>query len=228
MKIAQSLSKRIKALKVAQSIARKNGVDARNARPADLVLVQKIDNSKDSYRFSLRAEDNKFSIAKGLLDRNGFIATHMALGIVKAPILNGTEYLGAKAIEFFPDPDVFDGVATADLSESEALEHIYTTGKYTLKTNQDNRIDNESCRHLRTVQETQASATTASMAVGAEFKELGAAVGFGGGDDNAVIINFNCKDKSMIEGDATSNNYLVVILDGAIVHGLTTKVYTQR
>lgn len=222
-------NQRQKAWQIAAGAAKKQGLPKEKARPQELLLFAKLDASENQYRLSLKHDDQiKIApgIARGLLDRDGYMATMMALGVIKVPVIATVEYFAAAIPSFWEDPALFPTVATTTLSESQALASIWW-GTHTLQTNQDVRIDKSPNRHFRTVHQTQTSANTANMQLGIEMKEIGAAVRFGGGDDNEIIITLDCKDKTDIVGAATHNNYLMVVLDGAVIKGSTTKFYTK-
>ncbi len=220
-----------KAVRIGQRAARKMKVDSKNARPGELLLFARLETNKSEYKLSLAHEDASrvLDIAKGLRDRNGFAAIGMALGVLPAPVINSNEHADAAEIIYHADTNVFIAAATVDLTEAQAIACIYNGGRHTLKTNQEVRIDDEPNVGFRTVHQTQASATTANQFNGSEVKPFGAIVRFGGGDINEVIITLNCDDKSAISGvTGTRNNYLAVRLIGSIIHGATTKMYTNR
>lgn len=217
------------AVQRAMGAASRLGLDPTKARPHILMLVAKLIASEGKYNISLRQEDQKRiapGVVRGLLDRDSFIASAMALGILPVPVINGKEYFTAAAPVFFPDRNVFGEAAGAghDLSEAQALESLYL-GDHTLKTNEGIRIDKNPNIHFRTVQQTQGSATTANMFTGHEFKDIGADVRFGGGDENEIIISSQCDDKTLIGGPAARNNYILIMLQGAIIKGGTSKAY---
>ncbi|MEM9529186.1 MAG: hypothetical protein AAGA31_21430, partial [Bacteroidota bacterium] len=148
--------------------------------------------------------------------------------ILPVPVIDGKEYFTAAAPEFWPDPRVFDEAAAAPgvLSETQALESIYW-GDHSLKTNTGIRLDKNPNLLFRNVQTTQAGANTAN-----EFhdfiKPIGASVRFGGGDENEITVRINCPDKALIGGPEARNNYLMILLDGAIVKGATEKIRVAR
>jgi hypothetical protein len=151
----------------------------------------------------------------------------MAIGLIKVPVIGGKEYPTSGTVSFFPDKNLFAepaGVAPNVLAEAQALESIYF-GDHTLKTNEGIRLDKNPNFLFRHVHQTQASATTAGMLTGEEFKDIGADVRFAGGDENEVRISIKCDDKTLIGGPAASNNYLLVFLIGAVSKGATTKRY---
>lgn len=208
--------------------AKRMGLDATNARPHQLLLWAKLSTSENQYRIPLKDEDQRAvapGVGRGILDRDGFMAVSMALGIVPVPVLGGKPYFTAAAPVWFPDPNVFNTAAgSATLSEAQALESVYW-GSHTLKTNTGVRLDKNPNLVFRTVQQTQASAATQGMQNGVEFKQIGAIVRFSGGDENEIIIDINCLDKTHIAGTADRANYLLLVLDGAIIKGSTSKAY---
>ncbi|MEO0733389.1 MAG: hypothetical protein AAFZ52_11180 [Bacteroidota bacterium] len=212
--------------RLAMSAAAKLGLDPTKARPHVLMLFAQLLDSESQYIFTLNHEDNRRiapGIGRGLLDRDAFIAAGMGIGLLPVPVRGGQEYFTAAAPEFWPDPGVFAEAAAAPgvLSESEALESVYW-GDHSLKTNTGIRLDKNPNLLFRTVHTTQAGADTNN-----EFhdfiKPIGASVRFGGGDENEITVRINCPDKTLIGGPADRNNYLMILLDGAIVKGATEK-----
>lgn len=225
-----SILSRSQVMRMAQAAAGKMGLKKTKARPHELILALPLKGDEDTYTFSLHRESaEKYlpQITKGLEDRSAFIAIGGAVGILSVPVIGTVEYPTAAAIEYHPDGQIFSQAATTTLTEKQALESIYY-GRMTLKTNEGVRLDKMPMLHFRTVPQTQASATTANQFSGAEVKALGAAVRFGGGDDNEVSISIKCADKTNIVGNATRKNYLIVRLVGTIIKGSTTKAYTAQ
>jgi len=219
------------ATRLARRAAKKMNVAAGEARPHQLHLWAELSTSENQYRIPLKDEDQRRiapGVGRGLLDRDAFLASAIGLGLVPVPIINGEKFFTSAAPVWWPDPNVFNEAAgTANLSEAAALEAVYW-GTHSLKTNTGVRIDKNPNLSLRTVQDTQASANTANMQTGLELEEIGAIIRFSGGDENEIIIDLNCKDKTHIAGTAARTNYLLVVLDGAIVKGATNKAYLGR
>ena len=218
---------RNKAQRIAVQAALKMGLRKENVRPHELILAAKLTTADNDYTISL--EDNKqkaiLSWAEGLKDRDAFIAIGMAMGVLPVKKVSGTEYPTASLPVYHPDPNVFaEAAGSATLSEAEAVTSLWV-GRHTLKTNEGNRIDKQPNLHFLTIQETQASASTANMVTGMELKEIGAAVRFGGGDLNEIIIHLNCPDKTHIAGTAARQNYILIRLCGAVIKGGTNKTY---
>ena len=215
-----------KVMSVAKRAARGLGLDHTKARPHKLLLFTQFDPNEGSYKFPVKHEDAKaiISLAKGLLDRDAFLAVRMAMGILSVPVIGGSEYPSAGELAFFPDPNIFDGPATNVLTEVQALSSYYWAD-ITLQTNEGIRLDKMPAIGFRTVLQTQGSATTLPMQNGNEFKDLESVVRFGGGDENEIIVKIDSGDKSAIAGPADRNNYGLIILDGAIIKGSTTKQY---
>jgi hypothetical protein len=214
----------------AMAAANERGMDMTKVRPHTLILAAQLTASESNYAFDLRqsAQENILpGVVRGLLDRDGFLASGMAIGLIKVPVIGGKEYPTSGTVSFFPDKNLFAepaGVAPNVLAEAQALESIYF-GDHTLKTNEGIRLDKNPNFLFRHVHQTQASATTAGMLTGEEFKDIGADVRFAGGDENEVRISIKCDDKTLIGGPAASNNYLLVFLIGAVSKGATTKRY---
>ncbi|MEM6397779.1 MAG: hypothetical protein AAF741_15630 [Bacteroidota bacterium] len=222
------LIQRALAVRTARRVARKQGLNATNSRPHQLHLWAPLSTSENQYVFPIKAEDQARiapGVGRGLLDRDAFMAHSMAVGIVPVPVVGGKEIFTAAAPVWFPDPNVFaEAAGAATLSEAQALESIYW-GDFSLKTNVGVRIDKHPLLPFRTVQQTQGSATTSNMQNGEEFNEIGAIVKFTGGDENEIIININCQDKTHLAGTADRNNYILIALDGAIIKSSTSKAY---
>lgn len=213
----------------AMSAAVKRGMDMSKVRPHTLILAAPLSDQESKYEFDLRhkSQENILpGVVRGLLDRDGFIASAMGLAVISVPVIGGKEYPTAGVISFFPDPQIFDAPAAAPgvLSEVQALESIYF-GDHTLKTNEGIRLDKNPNFLFRTVHQTQTSGSTVNMLTGDEFKDIGADVRFAGGDENLVTVGLKCDDKTLIGGPAERNNYLLVFLLGAVSKGGTTKAY---
>lgn len=223
---------RDKAWRIAYGAVERLGLPTEKARPHELILVAPLSASENQYSLKLNYEEQQriLNISEGLLDRDSFIAVGMSLGIIPVPVVSNVEYPSAAAPLFFPDPNVFSTAATTTLTEAQALESIYW-GRHTLITNEGVRIQKRPNFSFRTVQQTQGSANTQNMQNDQEIKEIGAPVRFGGGDQNEIIIDIKCDDKTDIAGAITAGdghqNYLMVGLYGAILKGSTTKVYTR-
>lgn len=211
----------------ATQAARNKNLPTSKARPEELTLLAKLDVNNNAYVISLKHEIQQkiAKVTKGLLDRDGFIATMMKVGILPVPVINSVEHFTAAAPVFWPDPIVLDTAAgTADLSEAQANESIYW-GHYSIETNEDKRMEKHTLQSFRTIQQTQASANTANMQTGLEWKPLEAAIRFAGGDENEIHIQINCLDKTHLAGPAARNNYLLIGLKGSIIKGITTKAF---
>lgn len=220
---------RDKAWRIAFNAVKNMGLPTDKARPHELFLFAKLSTDEGQYTMKLNYEEQQriLNISEGLLDRDSFVAVGMSIGILPVPVIATVEYPSAAAPNFWPDPNVFDTAAGgATLSEAQALESIYW-GRHTLITNEGVRIQKRPNQSFRTVQETQGSASTANMQNDQEIKEIGAPVRYGGGDQNEIIIDIKCDDKTHLAGAAARQNYLMVGLYGAILKGSTTKVYTR-
>ena len=220
-----------KVMKLAQQGAQSMGLSPSKARPHELILYKKIKSSLSSYTFSLKDEQarKELSIANGLLDRNGFVAVGMAIGILQVPVIGGVEYPEAGTIHYHADTNAFAGPATNVLSEQQALNSFYQAGSYKLETNEGKRIDGAPTLSFRTVSQTQQTDNQVNMQTGGEVKELGVIVRFAGGDTNDVIITHECQDKTAIGGVVDEFvNYLCVRLVGAIVKGGTSAAYLNK
>ncbi len=216
---------RSSAWKVAVSAANSLGLDISKARPDELCLVAPFSASEGSYIIKLNDAIQKdiLPFAKGLLDRDAFVAVGMSLGIIPVEIVSGNAvYMPPK---FWPDKNIFNE-ATSGLIEHKALEGLYW-GDHTITTNEGKRITNRLNMTFRTVQDTQQSATTDNVQNGMEIKELGAPIRFGGGDENEIQIRVRATDKTNIAGNANRLNYLFIGLYGAIIKGASTKLTTS-
>lgn len=209
---------------VASQAAGSLGLDVSKARPDELCLVAKLSSSDGSYTIKLndQAQKDILSIAKGLLDRDAFIAVGMAIGIIPVEIIGGNNVFMPP--KFWPDKNVFTE-ATSGLIEHKALEGVYW-GDHTITTNEGKRITSRKNMSFRTAQQTQHSATTDNIQNGLEIKELGAPIRFGGGDENEIQIRVHTTDKTNLPGNATRVNYLFIGLYGAIIKGASTKLTT--
>lgn len=209
--------------------ANKSGLPVTKVRPHTLILGAKLDPTESSYDLDLRDEKQSSilpGVTRGLVDRDGFIASAMGLALYSVPVIGGTEYPTNGQLAFFPDANIFAAAAAAPgvLSETQQLESIYM-GDHTLKTNEGIRLEKNPNYLFRTAHQTQTSGTTSNMLTGIEYKDLGADVRFGGGDDNLITISHKCLDKTLIGGPAERNNYILVFLLGVVFKGGTTKAY---
>lgn len=223
---------RYKAHQIAVQGAVQLGLKKTEARPHSLLLVARLSASENQYVLSLDDQDQKrlLDLANGLEDRDMFIAVAMSLGILKVPIVDGTERDTAAELAFWPDPELFAtaGAGPTNLSEAQALRSIYW-GRHTIKTNQGVRFDKTPNRHFYHNADTQHSANTANVIDGAELKEIGAAVRFAGGDNNEITIHIRCSDMTLLPGEADSHaNYVLIELVGAVIKGGTDKAYLGR
>ena len=218
------------AVNAAQDTATGKGLSRRKARPDELILIVPLSTTESEYEIVLDdSEYRNIPNAKGLKDRDGFVATGAAIGVLPVPIVNGNEQFTAANPVYYNDPEIFDTPAAdpaTELSEAQAINAIHH-GRMDVRTNEALRIDNFPLRRFRTVQEPGGSAGDINQETGDEVKSLGAVVSFKGGDDNAIVIRFFCRDKALINGDADRNNYLYVRLIGASVKGDTTASYTK-
>lgn len=220
-----------RAISAALAAVRTLGLNPAKARPHSLILARPLSSDDNTYTFSLDHKENDSVLpgfARGIMDRDGFVASGMGVGILSVPVIDGVEHPTAASPIFFPDPNVFDGTdAASALTEAQQLETIYN-GEYSLKTNEGLRIQNNPLYLFRTAEQTQGSAETTNMQTGIQIKAIGASVRFGGGDENEITIKHTSKDKSLIEGTEDRRNYLVIYLVGAVVKGATTKAYLNQ
>lgn len=218
------------ALEMARNAAKAVGMDPSEARIAQLILVSQLLTSKDTYTFSLKDADQRMiasTLAIGLHDKDGFLASRYKLGILSVPVVNGQPAFNAAAPVYWPDPSVFTiAVGTANLSEKQALESVYS-GKLKLTTNNEVRLEDYPTSDCRYVSQTQGSAGTENMHTGCEYQEFGGLIGFMGFEKNHIELIIECLDKTHIGGDANRQNYLVLTLDGAIVKSATTALFRR-
>lgn len=213
----------------AMAAATRAGMPKTKVRPHTLILGAKLNGAESAYDLDLRDEKQAFilpGVTRGLIDRDGYIASAMGLALYSVPVIGGKEYTTNGELAFFADGNIFDAPVTAPgvLTEKQQLASIYM-GDHTLQTNEGIRLEKSPNYLFRTVQQTQASGTTSNMLTGIEYKDLGADVRFGGGDDNLIRISHKSIDKSLIGGPAERNNYILVFLLGVVLKGGTTKAY---
>jgi hypothetical protein len=213
----------------AMAAATRNGLTKTKVRPHTLILGARLDPAESAYDLDLRDEKQALvlpGVTRGLIDRDGFIASAMGLALYSVPFIGDKEYTTNGQLTFFPDANIFSAPAAAPgvLTEAQQLESIYM-GDHTLQTNEGIRMEKNPNILFRTAQQTQASAATSNMLTGIEYKDLGADVRFGGGDDNLIRIIHKSMDKSLIGGPADRNNYILVFLLGVVLKGGTTKAY---
>ncbi len=215
------------AQRAAAQAARNKNLPSTKARPEILTLLAPLDVNDNGYILSLKHETQQkvAKITKGLLDRDGFIATHMKVGVLPVKVVGGTLYFTAQHPLFWADPARFNIPAgTAVLSEAEALESI-PHGHFSINTNEKKRLEKYSLQDFRIIHQTQESANTRNMQTGWEWIPLDAAYRFAGGDENELHFQFNCLDKTHWAGNADRKNYLWVGLKGSIIKGITTKAF---
>lgn len=215
------------AQQAATRAARNKNLPSSKARPEILTLMAPLDVNSNSYELSLKHETQQkvARMTKGLLDRDGFIATHMKVGILSVKVVGGVEYFTAQHAIYHPDPLVLtEAAGAAVLSEAEACESIYWA-HFSIDTNEKKRLERYSLQDFRIVHQTQHSANTQNMKTGLEWVSLGAAIRFAGGDENNLFFHLDCLDKTHIAGTAARKNYLLVGLKGSIIKGITTKAF---
>lgn len=215
------------AQRAAVRAARNKNLPSAKARPEILTLLTPLDVNENSYRLSLKHEIQQkiAKITKGLLDRDGFIATHMKVGILSVKVVGGVEYFTAQHTIHFPDPAVLaEPAGAAVLSEAEACESVYWA-HFSIETNEEKRFERHTLQDFRIVQQVQHSANTQNMKTGLEWVSLEAAIRFAGGDENDIYVHLDCLDKTHIAGTAARRNYLLVGLKGSIIKGITTKAF---
>jgi len=215
------------AQQAATRAARNKNLSSTKARPEILTLLAPLDVNDNGYTLSLKHESQQkiAKLTKGLLDRDGFIATHMKVGVLPVKVVAGTLYFTAQHPLLWADPLVFDIAAgTAVLSEAEAIESI-PHGHFSINTNEEKRLEKYSLQDFRIVQQTQHSANTQNMQTGLEWVPLDAAYRFAGGDENELHFQFDCLDKTHWAGNADRKNFLWVGLKGSIIKGITTKAF---
>lgn len=218
------------ALEAARTAAETIGMDPSEARIAQLILCAQLLTSKDTYTFSLKDADQRMiadTLATGLQDKDGFLASRFKLGILSVPVVNGTPAFNAASPVYFPDASVFTIAAgAANLSEKQALESVYS-GKLKLTTNNEVRLEDFPTADCRYVAQTQGSGSTENMHTGCEYQEFGGLIGFMGFEKNHIELSIECLDKTHIGGDANRVNYLVLTLDGASVKSATTALFRR-
>lgn len=216
------------AMAEGQRIAQNIGLDLDQVHPSELLLFAALDANENTYELPLNHDEaiKVLNTAIGLRDRDGFLAVGMAIGVAKATVDSGTVYPGSMQIAYHADDNLFAAAADAAgvLTEAQQVNSIYAAGNYSLRTNQQIRIDRVPNLKFLTTSTTQHSATTVNETTDV-IKPLGAVVRFGGGDGNSVIVSHKCLDKLVIEGTSAGKNYLVIRLVGALLKGASTKMY---
>jgi hypothetical protein len=205
------------------------GMSADMARPDQLHLIVPLDPNKNEYNVSINERDNNvYFPAKGLSDRDGFLVTGMAVGVLGAPIVDGAPILSAALPVSHADPIIFDGPAAAagQLTEAQQVNFLFMS-KFTITSGTNKRIEDHPTLPFCYIPETQASGTTKNIRNGCEIKPLGAAIGFAGADKSNLTFRVDGQDRSLIAGTATRKNFLYVILDGAIMEGANNFLFAK-
>lgn len=219
------------ALKYAQQFATKAGQVASKAMPGELIYLVELTSDSQEYEINLADEKGgtAIPIEHRLAFRNNFVVSGMALGVVKVPVAGNNTYWGASHPVFHEDANVFNApIGTAALTESQAVACIWN-GHMSFEGNEELKISKMPLRAFRTVHTTQVGGTsngttgfaTVNEQNGSEYKSLGGIMKIGGGNENKLVINFYCKDKTHLPGTDTGKNYLYVALRGAYVRGGT-------
>lgn len=221
-----------RTLALARGEAKRQGMSPSAARSHSLVLLSKLKAGKDSYDFSVAAADQQAiarDFAIGLLDKDGFFMSRLALLLLSVPIIGGKEHFSAAAAVSFPDRVIFNGAAADanSLSEVQQLEPLYT-GKLGLTTNNDIRLEDFFTRSFRTVHTTQGSATTANEQHGCEFVEFGTVFSMNGFEKNIFNLKIESNDKSQLGGTAARATYAMLVAEGAIVKNLTSSMIGNK
>jgi hypothetical protein len=222
---------RIAATKMAQNMAVRMGMEPSVARPHQLHLLAALDPNKNEYLIGINErEQNKIDqfVPIGLSDRDGFLALGMAVGILPAPVVNGTPVLAAALPVFHADPNIFDEPAAVagELTEAQQVNLIFMS-KFSLQSGTEKRIEDHPTLPFCYIPETQASGSTRNVLNGSELKPLGASISFAGADKSHLTFRVDSNDRSLIAGTATRKNYLYVILDGAIIEGANNFLFAK-
>jgi hypothetical protein len=213
---------------MAQERAVSMGMSSDVARPDQLHLIVPLDPNRNEYLVSINERDNNIYFpAKGLSDRDGFLVTGMAVGILAAPVINGVPILAAALPISHADPTVFDGAAVAGgLSEAQQVNLLFMS-KFTITSGTNKRIEDHPTLPFCYIGETQASGTTKNVRNGCEVKPLGASIGFAGADKSNLTFRVDGQERGLIAGTATRKNFLYVILDGAIMEGANNFLFAK-
>lgn len=220
---------RSNAVIIAQSKALKIELEKEACRPHQLRLVAPFDPATNTYQIYLSAEaQDKLApdFAIGLSTRDGFVATGASFGVMSAPIVDGEAILSAAVPVYHADARIFTGPVTVEskLSEAQMINCLYTA-TFDIQSGSKKRIEGHTILPFRRVATTQHSGTTVNEQDGCEIEPLGATVTFSGADKSHLSINLKCPYKSLIAGDATRKNFIVITLDGAIMVDAVNKLF---
>lgn len=212
------------------------GLKKGDVRPHELHLYALLSATDSNIEFDLDKKINSsvHPDSLGLDERDGFVATRMALGIHPSLFISSAEYESNTPQFFHPDPNYFTGT-----NEANSLEVLYNS-LMQVESNQEIRLQDYKTRRFRTVQQTQRAAaiystdgtndgvvSTAPMQTGLEYKPLYNAISFAGGDTNRIYVSWKDGLYSGIAGVAnTRTNYALVILAGFIIKNGAQK-YTR-
>jgi hypothetical protein len=213
---------RREAVKIAQAKAVSVGLEKNDGRPHQLQLLAAFDPATNTYQVPINARDQEKiapDFAIGLADRDAMIVTGANFQVMSVPVIPVGH----------ADARVFTGASTVDskLSEAQMINAFYMA-TFDIQSGTKKRIENHSILPFRRAGTTQFSAAAVNEQNGCEIEELGVSIVFSGADNSHLSIALKCPYKSLIAGDATRKNYMLITLDGAIIVNAVNKLFSGQ
>lgn len=208
-------------------------LEALNISKADFIISEKtlvleapLISGKNNYRFNLYENNNERPQEKKLNRNDGFVISHIGLGIRKQDETTTPKQYGNFPIFTHPDPNYFVGV-TGGINESDSLENLFA-GWFSLITNNTEIIQEFPTDLLRYVPE-RGYTNFAAPQTRAEWPQYGATLEekglypysvnsiINGQDNNQVSLDLGAGNTSVIAGgvdaagDAVNTTNVVVV-----------------
>jgi hypothetical protein len=223
---------RREAVKIAQAKAVSVGLEKNDGRPHQLQLLAAFDPATNTYQVPINARDQEKiapDFAIGLADRDAMIVTGANFQVMSVPVIDGSPVFAAAIPVGHADARVFTGASTVDskLSEAQMINAFYMA-TFDIQSGTKKRIENHSILPFRRAGTTQFSAAAVNEQNGCEIEELGVSIVFSGADNSHLSIALKCPYKSLIAGDATRKNYMLITLDGAIIVNAVNKLFSGQ
>lgn len=205
-----------------------------NIQPYDIVIETLVNNNFSGFTYEMGTRRNMRPLETELGDNDGFIMTHMAIGIYKENnALTGNFERGGNSQPFYyPDENLFSVAATAvNVSEADALEANYK-GILTAKADQKEVLLELPTYRFRKVPRTQL-VTAAPLAKpsynGEQFEEMYLPIIWEGKKTNRWTFAPAAQaDLAQAGGAANTQNVLQIIKRGYIIRDFCEPLTLQE
>jgi len=205
-----------------------------NIQPYDIVVETLVNNNFAGFTYEMGVRRNMRPLETALGDNDGFIMTHMAIGLYKEDnTLAGNFKRGGNSQPFYyPDAYLFSVAATdVNVSESDALEANYK-GMLTAKADQKEVLLELPTYRFRKVPRTQL-VTAAPVAkpsyFGEQFEEMFLPIIWEGKKTNRWTFAPAAQaDLAQAGGAANTQNVLQIIKRGYIIRDFCESITLQE